>query len=998
MEVSQMEMPLFDPRSKEQILQYILAQAANYVPEWEPTAEQDSGWILSRMIAEQFYDSLKRFHQVPYKNMLYFLNLLGADTLPCSASQGFATVVLNEGTPSGVPIPSGSRIFGVNEQNRVLFETTESFLAVDNAIEAIYAQNANETILIQCYTAEQKQGFRMFDFANLPNCMHHRLLFRPGTIIYANANAIFTVSFENVHRRGMEQSVAAYLAQPQYANWWLLVGEEQYPLQKVAVENEQISFVLPQDWKSTDVLFLEESWIACNILPNIEKQELAITGILLSGSGENLAPQQMYANDLPLPQEDFLPFGEKFSAFDDFYICCNDVLTQAGANVVLTLEMDCLRTEEAITPAPIKWKRVLHESELRKPEHTTRRVERVLWEYWNGQGWRRLFPDTSYENVFCISEPSCIQIEFRCPEDAAPTWIGAEVGFWLRARIVSGQGVYAVATVYEAPLVRHIHFSYSYCGAERMVSEILEECTGTVKSYLCQQKQEISIVGAKTKGFPAAYLQLKAPLEKGSFKLFFRLEGNLTDNMPSLKWEAWSHVHGQKKWQELKVADDTAFFAKSGIVTLLCHHNMEQDQFFGQEGYWLRIVNMDGRYDTMSYENMELLPWISEIHFNTVPLVQVETLEPLYFYNMEETQHLQISLGLEKVYSLCVWVNEVETLVGQERLMQAHTQDDTARIQANEQGKITAYWVPWKQVQHLYDAGAQERVFVFDKHTSTLLFGDGIHGKIPPASNQEAVCVEVKTTNGAEGNFDAYRLEGFADAVPFVAKVYNTAPLLGGSDEESTLHAIVRNSRSLCHQNRAVSQEDFVFLARAADHNIIDVKVICEAGQTNAPVRIAVLPKQFLAEDDYFTTIAKKIYNQLLDKAPVVLIGNHKIDIFEVTYMEYSIAIQLEVADYQDYQNTYQAVSEKLESYLNPISGNFHHKGFSIGSLPTKMQIYNYLKNIKTISRIQSLTIFCYERKRGYRKEIDYDNIFQYPFAVPVNGIHEIDISVAVKQ
>lgn len=994
-------MPLFDPRNKEQILQSILELAKSYVPEWEPLAKQDSGWILSRMIAEQFYDSFKRFNQVPYKNMLYFLNLLGADTLPCSASQGFVTVELNEGTPKGIPVLQGSRIFGINAQDRVLFETTESFLAVDNCVQAVYAQNASETILIQSYTNEQKQAFRMFDFANGKNLIYHRLLFHPGTILYANANAIFTVSFENIYRRGMEQLVASYLSEPQHANWWFVIGEEQYPLQKIAVQKQQISFALPQDWKSIpEISLFDTCWIACDILPTDQKQELTITGISLSGTGENMVPQYLYANDLSLPLEDFLPFGEKFSAFDDFYICCNDILSQAGANVILTLEMDCFHVEEAVSPAPIKWKRILHESELRKPEHTTRYVERVLWEYWNGQGWRRLFMDTSYEDVFCITEPTCIQMNFCCPEDAAPTLVGAEFGYWLRARIVSGQGVYAPATVYAAPLIRQIHFSYSYCGVERAVSEIREESTGTIKSYLCQQKEEIPIVQTKTEGYPIAYLQLKAPLEKGALKLFFRMDGGLEGDMPSLKWEVWSTSHNQKCWQELKVADGTAFFKKSGIVTLLCNHTMQQERFFGQEGYWLRIVNMDGRYDTMSYESVERLPWISEIHFNTVPVVQVETLEPLYFYNAEEKQNLQISLDVEKVFSIRVWVNEVETLVGRERWIQAHTkiQEDTVRIETNEQGKITAYWVLWEQAAHLYDAGAQDRVYVFDKQNSTVLFGDGIHGKMPPATQAEAVCVEIKTTAGAAGNFDAYHIEGFADAVPFVAKVYNAAPLLGGCDEESALHAIVRNSQSLCHQNRAVSKDDFVFLTKAADHNIEDVKVVFGTEQNSQKVRIAVLPKQFLAEDDYFTAIAKKIYAQLLQKAPLVLTSNQNIDIFEVTYIEYSISIQLEVMDYQIYQNTYQAVAERLESYLNPIYGNVHKNGFSIGSLPTKMQIYNYLKNIKTISRIKSLTIFCYERKRGDRKEIDYDNIFQYPFAVPVNGTHEIDISVAVKQ
>ena len=84
-----------------------------------------------------------------------------------------------------------------------------------------------------------------------------------------------------------------------------------------------------------------------------------------------------------------------------------------------------------------------------------------------------------------------------------------------------------------------------------------------------------------------------------------------------------------------------------------------------------------------------------------------------------------------------------------------------------------------------------------------------------------------------------------------------------------------------------------------------------------------------------------------------------------------------------------------MEQYLNPIHGNYHQRGFSIGSLPTKINLYNYLKNINTIKNIESLTIFCYERIQKMRKEIDYDSIFDKPFAVPINGVHEIDIEIA---
>ena len=146
--------------------------------------------------------------------------------------------------------------------------------------------------------------------------------------------------------------------------------------------------------------------------------------------------------------------------------------------------------------------------------------------------------------------------------------------------------------------------------------------------------------------------------------------------------------------------------------------------------------------------------------------------------------------------------------------------------------------------------------------------------------------------------------------------------------------------------------------------------------------------------DDYFIGIKNNVLRQMQERAPAVLTEGGGLEVFEAQYIEYSVQLKASIADYNDYQDVYREIEQRLEQYLNPITGNFDGKGFEIGALPNRIKIYNHLKNVKGLKEIQNINIFCYERIREYRREIDYDTIFDRSFAVPVSGTHEIEISV----
>ena len=75
--------------------------------------------------------------------------------------------------------------------------------------------------------------------------------------------------------------------------------------------------------------------------------------------------------------------------------------------------------------------------------------------------------------------------------------------------------------------------------------------------------------------------------------------------------------------------DATDDFAHSGTVTMIGKDDFEKSKIFGFEGYFIRIINPDGKYSDGS--KIASRPIINDIKFNAVNIVQKDTRMPEYF-------------------------------------------------------------------------------------------------------------------------------------------------------------------------------------------------------------------------------------------------------------------------------------------------------------------------------------------------------------------------------
>lgn len=69
---------------------------------------------------------------------------------------------------------------------------------------------------------------------------------------------------------------------------------------------------------------------------------------------------------------------------------------------------------------------------------------------------------------------------------------------------------------------------------------------------------------------------------------------------------------------------------------------------------------------------------------------------------------------------------------------------DSAKVVLKVNGR------PWTRVTDLRDAGPRDAVYALDRDDGTVIFGDGIHGRMPQVGN--TIQVSYRIGSGSSGN------------------------------------------------------------------------------------------------------------------------------------------------------------------------------------------------------------------------------------------------------
>lgn len=974
--------------AKEDIRHIFLEQmeqlAYSYTPEWKFDAEHpDVGSVLLSIYSDLLSKMMQSYQQAPERAKAEFMSVLGTRTKPAEAAKGYLSIESMQGVTDTYVLPSGMGLIAKQETQEDIKWMTQKELCVSAAeMKTIYYTDGIRDAI---YCVAQKQGPLTPSLRQ--NLQEHVCCLGHSVILAVTGEAEIWIRF---------------FPENQWKDWDRLIRDREKTMFTYLSREGEVRF---REWtcdhhiirlKKTKEMpdFQTEShndktggWL-CWYAKDIQSySDFEIVDLRLGAVSEREKPEYMYSAEGEECFGSGYPFGERPYVYGESYLVSDAMLGKRGANIHIRIQVAfrriALLTETV--PMPVHWKAIMKESDFPKEEEMPITIEEVVWEYYNGTGFTKLCSTSQYSQIFTPSSeagdkqetyPERVwDMEFICPSDIQPFLVNAKEAYCIRTRIVRMQNVYARTGYYVTPYISHMDIAYDY--RDRLEQPEACELRNNaqrvwVDAFQMQPFQKL------TDRYPSFYIGFSQKLTGGPFGMYCRIrDGSEQDNV------TWMYEYAAAKgWKSLIVEDETDNLKKSGMLTVFCNEDSSRQTIFGTEGYWFRIrMVAEGEKTTRIQEYP-----IQELWWNSVPVLAVERMPDEYFTLGGYAKENIYQLSRKNIQQIAVWVKE-RRMGGFEV-----TADGTERTPADRKDR----WVKWNETEELRNRQPEERIYQIDRQEGRLRFPNGIERCDWIETGYDNVKVVYTWGGGRNGNLPTGQRFQPEYSIRSLGKISNHVPLTGGREAESMEEAWNRTRCCLRHRNRAVMLSDYEALAKEASREVVRVKVCTNRRPDGKPERgaltMVILQERFHTPSFDFQSLKETIETYIRSRMSGIWQLKHQFYIIEPWYTEIQVSAVCILKPQVSLFVCQAEVQQKLEEFLNPLTGNFDGSGWKIGSVPHVEQIRNAIRKVNGIESIKKLLVKAY-CKRGHKiQEIDLEGDLP-EYLVIVNGTHHIRLS-----
>lgn len=745
-----------DRQDKDSIFNELKRLSRHYAPEWS-ASENGAGTALARLFSELMAENRARLPEMTERHRLMYLNMYGLSRKPAFPARGYITV-----TPTAdnvITLKSGTRAGSAVDAE---FVTESDLCAVNTGIKAVFFTKPG---VIRRGTQQ-----KLFDNSG-ENLQEAALYFCSDEILYSGGACRCRVVLLDIASADQHGNAPKAELDPAALHWQYLGASGAENITDVRYEDGVFTLDIPSGVPETTQFGVNGKWIKLLFTDGRMPSAVSKDSIRLSTEIYGAAPKSVYLNENMLPHKGFLPFGEQPSEYDCFYICSTEVFGKKGSRV--TISMELVFTENGVNYGgenSVQWKTVIPASKFEQKPPLEKRIEGAVWEYWNGRGWCRIFPDDSHTADFADKTAGSADISFICPQDIQPLFVGADTGLFIRCRVTKITPGYAADMVYCVPHCNALTLGCSYDGQYLRADSVYVSRDMELHDA---KNVTVRLPNSESPTDSFACLCLERGLPLGYYNMYIRVKSAAAAQQ--IRWEALCTVRGERCWQPLYVRDMTAGLSESGMVTLQLEQPMCSASLYGEEGFWLRLCVPS---PALSVE-------LEGICFNAVPVIQHSRAVTMDFTAAAENGCYRLSSG--GIYS------------------------------------AEAY---------LCQNGARELIpaekYTLDGESGILSFNRGF---LPQLSGDCTLSVEFTTTLGADGNLPAGAINSFLDPVPFVDMVENPEPAYGGRSVEDPAACAARGADKVRTLERCVSDSDFETAARNADSSVARAKCRSSGGE-----------------------------------------------------------------------------------------------------------------------------------------------------------------------
>ena len=305
---------------------------------------------------------------------------------------------------------------------------------------------------------------------------------------------------------------------------------------------------------------------------------------------------------------------------------------------------------------------------------------------------------------------------------------------------------------------------------------------------------------------------------------------------------------------------------------------------------------------------------------------------------------------------------------------------ETIEVETENEGEFET----WQLVTDFADSGPDDRHFSIDNITGEINFGPSMkqpageerqYGKIPPVDRLIRFS-SYRSGGGIIGNVGEGTIKVLKSSIPYIDSVRNFDRARDGTDAETLEMAKLKVPHVLKANTRAVTREDFEYLALQASPKVARAKGISPGDSTdNNPspgtMRVLLVPtvteceKYIPAEQLEVTRTVREEVREYLDERR--LLGT-RLELGEPKYLYVSIEAYVRIR--RGYQKqASDDIEKRLYQYINPIRGGANGTGWPFGRGLIPSEIHACLQNIQNVDYIEEVKIYPVDPSTGEKQD-----------------------------
>jgi predicted phage baseplate assembly protein len=275
----------------------------------------------------------------------------------------------------------------------------------------------------------------------------------------------------------------------------------------------------------------------------------------------------------------------------------------------------------------------------------------------------------------------------------------------------------------------------------------------------------------------------------------------------------------------------------------------------------------------------------------------------------------------------------------------------------------------WQEVDDLASSTREDEHYMLNRLTGEIRFGDGTHGRIPlpePGGNN-IMALEYRYGGGEKGNVGSNKITSLETSVPGVEAVTNFRPAFGGKDEETAAAAKKRGPMELKTRQRAVTAEDFEFLARETPGVRVRRAKALPLFHPDFPnckipgaVTVIIVPESKdpkpLPSEGMLETVCKHLNQHRL--------LTNEVYVIPPKYVKIKVEAEVIAKPEADSNSVKRELAKNLARYFHPLTGGLTDDGWPFGGDIFFSDVYKEILNTKGVERIESVFLYKENQKQ----------------------------------